>query len=684
MPAEGHWHSLSVLLGTASSVARSHMRRPAPPGLPRVAMLHQLGRAAAETGTEELFAKHLLSGALLSGSRQSHHRLVRELASSFLPDADSETLTRCSWIGVPILVVQGGRSHEIWLLAGRLPGTGMCHFPGAPLPNRETRTSIRNALCYKSREHDYWCWFLQCADEQPVSGDSLGLPVALAACLLERSRPWPDGVYATGAVEPDGTVRAVDHVRQKLQAVRIGCRLFLRPCRKSITGHGDGVEQECSTITDALFALDLFTGGISGSDIIVYRACGHDPHFLLSRFHDLPLSVLDTDPCRKTLEQAAADPGRFLGELVRALRQCGYDRSRGRRLVDLFAVRKIQEIVRQATGLAAHAAFDWCMACIAFFNHQGDTGASADWIEVAQGLRSLIDEGELARLVNHAFVSSRFNRYDFRPDPPPEFMNFLEMEKAHATTGRSSVLFGAMLGTMAQNYGFCGPSFLDLLLEKADQAEKAFGRRYENEARRLQNYTIYGLLDSGRLEEACALLPAYLGLAPASAAGEWFREVERLLADPREDAPFRAALALRLLADTGFRPDPGNVARSMPGVMQNVSHPWQLIALNLGKILARCDRAEEAAELFRHGLRICGDSGDTMRPMQLLFLAELHGLGRAGNQEYTRARDLLAWLSSTPCLERNHFAMLFTITDPADLLGVVREQAATLFPFSYR
>ena len=93
---------------------------------------------------------------------------------------------------------------------------------------------------------------------------------------------------------------------------------------------------------------------------------------------------------------------------------------------------------------------------------------------------------------------------------------------------------------------------------------------------------------------------------------------------------------------------------------------------------------EEEDVLLRHGLKICLSGGDTLRPMGLLLLSELHGSDLAGKHDYGQALEIRSWLAETDSLLSSHFATILDLTDPEVLLDQVEENRAPLFPFSYR
>lgn len=331
------------------------------------------------------------------------------------------------------------------------------------------------------------------------------------------------------------------------------------------------------------------------------------------------------------------------------------------------------------------SAFNWCLAAVAFFNHCGQVRESRRWSSRAEHLRTVVDLEELNRLINHDFVGRRFNRYDFRPQPTRMLAQALVQEenKQKIYPGSNSLL-GALYGTLAQNYGFCGPEYFQSLLDMTTRARQAFGGKYHGESQRLLNYEIYGYLDRGRREQALALVNPYLGLAEPDGPEQWLERAEKLLESTGSSAPFMVALVMRLLHDIGFVPPPAHVRRITAGICRRHGHPWQLIALNFGWLAVAAGLHAEADHLFRHSLRICLDDSDTMRPMVLLALAGLEAAGLAGRDEYALAEEIRGWLLKTDSLNREHFRSILALENGEELLPAVQHNRRHLFPFSYR
>jgi len=605
-----------------------------------------------------------------------------ELISRYLQNVSPDIALACQWITIPILVVQG-QAKIVWMMLGQTTNHEECRCVAFPAPDEQTIKNIHTATNLVGRSHGFIYCFLQHSWEQAVRGPSLGLPIAVAARLLQKSRPWPKGIYATGAVGTGGTLEPVAHIQEKHHVAQTsGCRLFLMPA----SGNPPVLQNlhSCTTFADACFAVDLYSCGIPADKAAVFQACRYSIGALLSHFHELPTPFLETKQYGQLLQQAAGNPQQYLEPLCACLQRCCHDRKRGQYLADLFSPEQLTRILEKNPKMAFKA-FNWCLACISYANHSGRVNESTCWTSIAGQMLPLVDPEEVGKLLNHGFVGQRFNRYDFRPEPTPELAAFLQMEeKRQAVYSSSNYLLGALYGTLAQNYGFCGPTHQAALLEMTTKAEDAFGGKHYREKERLVNYQIYALLDSGMIKEATSLLNSYLDLNTQSGQVDWFQKTKDLLNSSGVDTAFKAALTLRVLADTGYQVVDATYRECIASILKHTSHPWQLIGLNLGKMLLSVKKRNEAEELFRHSLRICLAGGDTMHPMGLLSLTELHAAGLASKHDYEEAQKMNQWLAGTTALNTDHFRLILGLTNPKILLKKIMEKRNALFPFSYR
>ena len=133
---------------------------------------------------------------------------------------------------------------------------------------------------------------------------------------------------------------------------------------------------------------------------------------------------------------------------------------------------------------------------------------------------SVGDVESFATFCNHRFICLHHNRYDFRPELPrfvKRILRALEDQygsQCELLQNATHETLGALYGSIAQNYGFCGPEYLSETRTYCQLSRKVYG---EGNAPQLKahhlrplNYLVYACLDAGFPDEAEATLLAYL------------------------------------------------------------------------------------------------------------------------------------------------------------------------------
>ena len=630
-------------------------------------------------------------------------------------------LTRQRWISLPLLTLQGrtGRLIPMLLSSGMVCMKARhcsCLLPAASIPfvvptgemrgsgktcllppwiDHKTDTIIREAFALGWPEAPACSyWFLLDENDPPIQGDSLALPVALAAVLLQQGQSWPNGFFATGGLQTDGTITSVSGLREKEQLARQhGCRLFLHPSPGPGPSPRSG-SQACADLNQARDALQCFQSGHKPATIALYQACRYSLDHLLAHLHELPPGLIAPYPrlpgqqqwCQQMLARAAGNPGQYLAPLADCFRRCRNSPAHAAILSQLFEPQQLVSLIStNPSHDVVRAACSWIESMLAHATHHGDTDTAATWERISEQVRPQLELDDAIGLILREIVAERFNRYDFRPALPARFDALLStIARAQKITGQSSYQLGAMYGTLAQNYGFCGPAFFPDLDQAARLAETAFGHRYKRETARTLNYRIYGLLDQGRHDLAASLLSSYLDLPGPADTNTIFQQALSLLRQQEQDSLFQAAVALRYLASANVLLQDRFPKEILPGVMQSHSHPWQLICVNLARLALVTDQTKPARQLLLKAINICEQGGATMQAMALLPLSLLHRYQLADVDTLDKAQKLRQWLVEESGLNQRHFSVLTGKSQPESLLATVWEKRKQLYPFSYR
>jgi hypothetical protein len=610
-----------------------------------------------------------------------------------LPGCAEETIVESRWCCLPILTRQGVTASTTWVLLGRVAGQRGCSFIGDPQPETSSLEAFTLALTAHSNQlqpsdHGYVAVTLQHPDDPPLTGGSLALPLALGMHLLERGKSWPQGVYASGGLAADGGILAVTGEDLKYRLVAGNMKMLLYPENGLHESIPDVKVVRCGRLDQAAFALDCLLEGPDPEEITHYRACLTNPRRLLNEFKSLPLGLMSLAAGREILVRIGNERHQLLPVLSHCLSDCSDDPERAAFFAHLFDVEEIAAIARQ-DGDEAIAAHRWCVARIACANRNGAVADSRVWIDLAQELDQTMGVRKRVDCANHAFVTTRFNRYEFRPDPPDDFSRYFEIEQQrYAIDQRANRALGAMYGTLAQNYGFCGFEYQLRFVDCVRKAEAAFGREYRPEILRLTAYRIYSLLDGAHYREAVNQLNRYLNLPAEGSPPHWVDSVLHLWRQPTEHTPFQTALVCRLLAELSanarLQPQADwchSLARVLPG---RLSHPWQLSAYNLGRLFLAADLHEQGVALLHRSVEACRSGGITMVPMALLPLAILKEFSPDEAAVDVAAAGIVHQIRSSHLLCQSHFQSLVDAATPVEALARIYIDPGRYFPFSYR
>lgn len=690
---EHHWRELLVLLHRDPSIAGRRLRWPCPAPLPPPSCLDALHDLAQRHHLTPLLNRHLLSTlALPMASRPQPGRIPWADDRAF-PDCTKERLDQARWICLPILTCQGSTASITWLLLGRLAGQRGCLFIGDPQPEARSQEAAATAFAasgysLQSTDDGFLAVLLQHPADSPLTGGSLALPLAVGMRLLDQDKRWPKGVYASGGLTADGRILAVTGEERKYSLVAHDMHLLLFPETGLPATIPDAKVARCADLDQAFFVLDCFLAGADAAEILVYRACLVRPSLFLDQCASLPLGLLNIAAGRELLVRIRKERHQLLPALARCLMSCHDDPNRAALFVDLFNVGEIAALARQDSEEAFEAR-RWCVARIACANRIGAVAESQTWITLAQDLAEAMDIDKQIDCANHAFISNRFNRYEFRLAVPDDFAGYLDLEqRRYAIDRRDNRALGAMYGTLAQNYGFCGPPYQQQFTDSILRAKAAFGRAYCRENQRLLSYQIYSHIENGHHDAAMEPLNRYLGLPAGSPPSRWVDAVQELWRRPTEHAPFQTAVTCRLLAEfsrNGNLLPKSDWCRSLAAVLPGrLTHPWQLTACNLGELWYAAGLHEQGVALLHRSVASCFAGGIAMVPMALLPLALLNHLQPGAIKVWSIAGEVVEKVRASHLLYQPHFQPLVDAATSEDVLVCVFADPGRFFPFSYR
>ncbi len=688
------WEDLAVILEKDPGFANRVMRVPREIPPPDKTLLEQLLFLSKDAGLERLFARFLVCGALLAGKElpESHETILK----SCLPSAP-DVLAKARWITFPLLACKEETGCSVcWVCTGIMSESAPDSF--GPEFSDQSRRAFLDAVDAVSCMYDMprpgiVAWPLLPDGQGEITGASLGLPAALAVHFLLKGEKWPVGLYATGRVDRAGRILPVGMLEDKGLTVRQADGVLLSPVAEPSFWPGrsdfkaDGRVITCSALSHALKAADLFPMRTDTGVMSLCLACSSDPALLLQHFCEIPLHLLECGCYKDVLSEISSNPQSYIKRFAVCMRWVMYLPERARFIADLFSPEQIVQVCKADSALAG-TCLEAVTARIGLFNYAGETRKIVPWMEAAEKIRNLSPHSALATYLNNRIIAQRHNRYDFRPELPSDFVQRMQVEEQiFGLKGEENWLLGAMHGTVAQNYGFCGAKWVEKSLDHIKRGTTAFGNRYAQDGMRLLNYKVYCLLDVGDHHRAVEVLARYLDLGRCSVEHEpdsVFETALREVLSGGKDSAFRFACAVRYLADTRAAVPESDLEKALLASCQNQGHPWQLAAFNCARIAVRQKNIELGYEFSKRSIEICLNGSATMQIMAVLSLSVMHLLKAVSRELEDTARHIKSVMSDAKTVNVSHFKDMAQTAGLDEMLNMVASTPERWFPFSYR
>ncbi|MFH1491564.1 MAG: hypothetical protein ABII06_21855 [Pseudomonadota bacterium] len=660
-------------------------------------------RTAGRPGFQDLIELRLLSECLLKRPAlpdwvpafcEDHLEVARFVGPLTWAAARSGT-----WRAVPVLLASEG-TRTVWFVAGLAPsGRDLSLFPvwaesffdSSALRGAEQGADSARRVASLPNDHAFFTYpLIRKTPDFRISGGSLALPLALGFAAAASEETFDTRVAATGRLDEEGRTAGIGNLESKAwHAEEQGFLTLMFPEDNRLPRKIGSMETlPVKGIEEALMFARLYEPGKSGDLILLSRMCG-DPGRFLDNCASMPATWLDrarsSGMLGRVLEEIRKS-WKSVEKLCLSHKRCleKWDMERAEAVSALLEPEDLLRIEADAPA----AALRWCTGNIELFNHRGDAVRAAKWVQRGEPLLEAVrryDPDLCAAYYNLAFTARQI-QYRFDPDLPPMLLSILEYMKRRYEVARemgceTDATLGALYGSIAQHYGFCGPDHLEPCLRYVSLAKQAFGGGRFPELRddwlRQENYAVYALLDAGLFDKAEAALLMYLDIDARDVVPEVFEGL----------SPWHHAALARWLADTGNREIGRTYLEVMyeegPHLMGN-QHPAQLWLHNLGRIAHSLDRRDQAVNLFRKSLDLCllRGQGPALRLMALLPLSGLDLLGILDRAEAESLWDRLR--AEAGSLNPGHFRLPVEEPDLKTALCRLREKPGRLFPFSYR
>ena len=523
--------------------------------------------------------------------------------------------------------------------------------------------------------------------------------MALGAMSVLKKEPLISDVLATGDIEAMDPFRIlpVAALAPKIQAaIEASFRLVLIPDTDRNGGKGDSLHRQMpmvglvGNLNEAWMWATWFSCERE-SDLMLYQQIirSQDAKLLVNNCRNIHIELLENlVACNSypQLSERLVQDRECVETLVDKLGACLSTETFS--LKRALAIRRLisrETVFPKMAQLWPTSAFKWAIWNLNLANAIGDNSESRFWQREATTLQNHcreLDPQANSQFINNLCVTLH-NAYAFHPDIPEAFRLALDNEERYHH-GKVNPVLGALYGTLAQHYGFCGPSYLHDVVRYVGLAQKMFGDGRVNELRqewvREFAYLVYAFLDVEDFEAAREALWRYLEVRSWSELKSWSAM-----------KPYQRFVTVRYMADRLAMDADETESRIAGHWLKTVhpetaslpEHPHQLIAWNMGRIAWYLDQTDAGADWWEKSLENSTSAEETVFVMALMPLSGLHRIGRFSQKHLALAEAVVQRIRVSQYLNRSHFEPLLHGT-LEEAMHLVWNHVQRFFPFSYR
>ncbi len=528
-----------------------------------------------------------------------------------------------------------------------------------------------------------------------VTGNSSGLPVYLAGCLLARNVTGPYYFLATGAVV-EYCLCPVEHVSEKAQLCTGRYAFFLAP---EVEGEEESFESAAllrvRTLEEAEEIASL-TSGRDARDSLKLLRNGQNPDGFVDALEKISPALFERVLASgEVLEQLKKVNSRRLGERLYGLLE-GWRQNDGedKDKFALFCYHMDREFLQ---GFESRWQYGFLTHRIRCCMHAGDTAGYLELKKRRDGIAPqcmeswLLDENAIDSAIRE--LGYHHNMFMF-PENVEAFLDGTQKraigrEQDRLTDHPESVslALAKWYGVLAENYCFLGAPHADKVRENVSHAVCAFGSGKKLETldacQRQYSKLVHFYVDQADKQEAWNALTRYLGYSSV-------RHCTRV--SLMEKAAVADKYALHAIIKTARLYDVPEMYESVAGrndfqeilggppmSVKDNPHPWNLVLFNLA-FLAPDQTARQT--LLQLSFDLAFPKTGTIKALALLplaFLAEADAMPYQNmEKQFLEIRE-----NCLTCLSNAHFRGLLEAGNCRSALKKLRESYRKFFPFTY-
>ncbi|MGM0609166.1 MAG: hypothetical protein ACQESP_12215, partial [Candidatus Muiribacteriota bacterium] len=539
------------------------------------------------------------------------------------------------------------------------------------LGSKEFKDSVINAHYFSGSESSFFAEVLKYnSNETLLTGKSASLSFYSGISFLSCKKRYPEKIICSASFDTKGNLNFTSDLNLKKQSVfDYDCRYFIVPLENyydKTSLRNDIKVLPAENKEEALKIIEIAKNKGFEKEYLKFFSFPEEAFASLS--YSIPENILRSLikklDFNQILSAIAENEDLFSVFIKNFMKTLDSDLEKASAITELCRDNDIL-----LNSIHHDLSFIFCSCASLVYSRKGIPPEKNFWISRAEILMDKAKKTKKGRdaliwFTNYYFINSKHDKYIFSPEIPFVIKKFLLKtetifkEECEFINGASEPSAGALCGTIAQNYGFCGENYFDKTEEYALKAIKYFGGKTNLEDPKLKhdilrqyNYLCFAALDLKDDKKAYQYFLKY-------AQSNDFKNALKSDFDQWGHFLASAFTARTNNYDTDFFYY-NKYKKNQPQTVKTNFHPSQLWHYNMGLTALKAGENKDASQFFKKSIDIClnRNNGDTVRVMSLLPLSEIYFLDNC-NVLYDEI--FIKIKKSALKLAPFHFAVLFS------------------------